>query len=521
MGDLLRYQTSLQLAQFLTCRGGAAHATTDTMKWGLRLQLLVLLAVLLALSYLPLGFAVATYTRVGLEQLQRDNALKLGRSVATHLAGQRAHVDPDVFLELARAQIAQRSVHALTLYDVSGKPSVSLGDPDLLRPLQDLPFASPSAQVHTVNTALGPAMLIVEASRAGNVGATVRFDAEVTGATQLTRLLGLYLGVSALALILALYFALTRWIVRPILDLEAAADRVVEGARRLSPPSRAPAEVMHLGRRLAQMTDRLVAEERQLREKIAEVERTTAELKQAQDSLIRSERLATVGRLSAGLAHEVGNPISALMGFLDLMLSGDLSPAQQRDFLERMHRETARIDRVIRDLLAYARPTADLAGGSKAPAGSLSEAVLDVISLLKPQKTFQRMDLVTDLFSGSDRVKLSHQALTQILLNLLMNAADACQHEGRLQIRTHVSSDAPGAALVLSVEDDGPGIDPRVKDSLFEPFVTTKEVGQGTGLGLSVTKGLVESVGGSIEVQDVPTGGARFVLSLPRDSERS
>lgn len=496
------------------------------MRWGLRVQLLVLLAVLLLLSYLPLAFAVATYTRVGLEQLQQDNALKLGRSVATHLASQRARTETDAFLELARVQIAQDAVHALTLYDLTGVPSVSLGDPELLRSLQDQRLNKLSRQVLTISTHLGPALLIIEPSPLGNVGATIRYDAEITGSAQLTRLLGLYLGTSALALIATLYFALTRLIVRPILDLEAAADRVAAGARHLLLPARAPREVTQLGHRLAQMTHRLLEEEQQLRTKVREIEAKTVELKQAQGSLVRSERLATVGRLAAGLAHEVGNPISALMGLQDLMLSGGLSPEEERDFLLRMRKETSRIDRVIADLLAYARPSVDRSSGARIVAGSLRQAVTDVIGLLKPQKSFQDLSVEADLHTGPDSVGLSQQELTQILMNLVMNAADACQQKGRILIKSCLGpKEAELAltsepALLLSVEDDGPGIDPKIKDSLFEPFVTTKDVGHGTGLGLSVTKGLVEAAGGTIAASGSELGGARFVMCLPRKAEQ-
>ncbi len=486
------------------------------MRWGLRLQLLVLLAVLLLLSYLPLSFAVATYTRVGLEQLQQDNALKLGKSVATHLAELREKTNADAFLDLARAQIDQQSVHALTLYDERGVPRVSLGDPELLRPLQDHSLSSSGQKVRILRTDLGPALLIIEPSPRGSVGATIRFDPEVTGATELTRLLGLYLGVSALALIAALYFALTRLIVRPIVDLEAAADRVAAGARRLSPPSRAPREVMHLAHRLSQMTDRLLREEEQLRAKVGEVEAKTLELKQAQGSLVRSERLATVGRLSAGLAHEVGNPISALMGLQDLMLSGELSSEEQTDFLERMRKETARIDRVIHDLLAYARPTQEL-GRDEGERGSVREAVSDVMALLAPQKNFQDMKLVAHLAEPPDRVTLSQQELTQVLMNLLMNASDACGYRGEIRILSEVQVDPN--RVRLCVEDDGPGVSDEMREQIFEPFVTTKDVGKGTGLGLSVTKGLVEGVGGSIYVEAAKGGGARFVLELPADLE--
>ena len=484
------------------------------MRWGLRVQLIVLLAVLLVLSYLPLAFAVATYTRVGLQQLQQENALKLGRSVATHLSEMRARTEPNQFLDLARAQIEQRSVHALTLYDPDGVPEVSLGDPDLLRPLQVQTLASDEKQVRTLTTKLGPALLIVAPSEAGNVGATIRYDAEVTGARQLTRLLGLYLVVSALALIAALYFALTRLIVRPIVDLEAAADRVAAGARRLSPPARAPREVMHLSHRLAQMTDRLLREEELLRAKVVEVESKTAELEQAQGSLVRSERLATVGRLAAGLAHEVGNPISALMGLQDLMLEGELSQAEKTDFLQRMRKETARIDRVVSDLLSYARPNRDLKQGVLGPGGSVRTAIFDVIALLAPQKSFQKMDISTHLHPGPDQVTLPQQELMQVIMNLLMNAADACKHAGQIDITTS----SEGDEIVLCVEDDGPGIDPDVADQIFEPFVSTKDVGQGTGLGLSVTRGLVEGAGGSIQAMAGDGGGAKFLLRFPKSA---
>lgn len=506
------------------------------MRWGLRVQLLVLLAVLLILSYLPLAFAVATYTRVGLEQLQQDNALKLGRSVATHLALQRSRTDPDEFLELARRQITQDSVHALTLYDVGGVPSVSLGDPELLAPLQHQRLSDSARQVRTISTKLGPALLIIEPSPVGNVGATIRYDAEITGSAQLTRLLGLYLGISALALIATLYFALTRLIVRPILDLEAAADRVAAGARHLLLPKRAPREVTQLGHRLAQMTHRLLEEERQLRLKVQEIEAKTVELNQAQGSLVRSERLATVGRLAAGLAHEVGNPISALMGLQDLMLSGGLTSEEERDFLLRMRKETARIDRVIADLLAYARPSVDRSTGALIVAGSVRQAVMDVIGLLRPQKSFQDLSVQADLHTGPDAVSLSQQELTQILMNLVMNAADACEQKGRILIKSYVAPDEESQAeqrdatqratdelsdLWLSVDDTGPGIPPKIKDSLFEPFVTTKDVGKGTGLGLSVTKGLVEAAGGTIVVCESELGGARFVMRLPRKGARA
>ena len=127
------------------------------------------------------------------------------------------------------------------------------------------------------------------------------------------------------------------------------------------------------------MTARLRAAEEAMRAKVDELERAGRELRAAQDQLVRSERLASVGRLAAGLAHEIGNPIAAVLGFQELLLAGGLDAAEQRDFLERMKRETERVHRVLRDLLDFARPMAR-SEAAEAP-GSVAQAIDDVIAL--------------------------------------------------------------------------------------------------------------------------------------------
>jgi signal transduction histidine kinase len=323
--------------------------------------------------------------------------------------------------------------------------------------------------------------------------------------------MGLYMAVGGVALLAAAYFALTRWIVRPILTLEQEAGRTQSGGR-LRQLERAPRELMSLSRKLADMTERLRQDEEALLRKIDELEARTDELREAQASLVRSERLATVGRLAAGLAHEVGNPISALMGLQDLMMTGHLSSGEQKDFLERMRKETERIDRVLSDLLAYARPGggAKRGRGDDSP-GDLPQAIADVLALLDPQGGFREVRLQTRIEQQVPAVPMSQEELTQVLLNLVMNAADACDKNGQVL----VSAQATAGKIRLIVEDDGPGIPTQIRDSLFEPFVTTKEVGKGTGLGLAVTRGLVEAAGGEVFVETSDLGGARFVIDFP------
>src|SRR5258708_6632416 len=155
-------------------------------------------------------------------------------------------------------------------------------------------------------------------------------------AVPLVRLVALYMIVFGLALLVFAYFSLTRLIVRPIDELVDAADRVASGARTLKVPRTGARELIELSTSVRTMAERLIAEEAALILKVDELTDTTTRLTTAQAQLVRSERMANVGQRSAGLAHEIGNPIAALMGMEDLILEGGLSPEEQRDFLPRM-----------------------------------------------------------------------------------------------------------------------------------------------------------------------------------------
>ncbi len=227
---------------------------------------------------------------------------------------------------------------------------------------------------------------------------------------------------------------------------------------------------------------------------------------------MRSERLASVGRLAAGLAHEIGNPIAALIGLEDLLIAGGLEPEEQKDFLLRMRKETERVNNILRDLLQFARPAAKKGESDEPSPGNVETAVYDTVALVSPQRTLQDIDLAVDVFPDLPEVTLSREQLVQVILNLVMNAADAVGSGGKVVIRAKPSD----LGVRLEVEDNGPGVASEVRDRLFEPFVTTKETGKGTGLGLAVCRGLVDASGGSIALEETEGGGARFVLELCR-----
>jgi signal transduction histidine kinase len=480
------------------------------MRIGLRLQLLGMLAALMLLAFLPLFFATRAYTRVAFANQRQKGVGELVQSVALHLAEARPRLDEGELLSLMSAQAEGGAVQAVFAFSRDGRVLMRAGRPELMNAMPAHLSAHRGPKLVSLRYAGHDLLAAIAPSPRGDVVTLGLLGGEDASAP-LTALMGLYMGVIALLALVVAYFALTRSIVRPILDLERDAERVAQGGRHLRPLAKGPAELVGLSHSLSTMTRKLLEEEDSLRRKIEEVESQAKLLEAAQASLVRSERLATVGRLSAGLAHEIGNPISALMGFEDLLLEGGLSEAEQRDFLTRMKRETARIHRVLGDLLAYARAPRPSLGGDTEP-GSVGRAVDEVLALLAPQKDLAEVSLVAEVEPGLSRVPLSQEELTQVLLNLVMNAVDACQRKGHVTV---AAARGDESRIVLSVSDDGPGIDPAVRDTLFEPFVSTKEVGKGTGLGLAVTRGLVESGNGSLRLDTSYSPGARFVVELP------
>jgi signal transduction histidine kinase len=365
--------------------------------------------------------------------------------------------------------------------------------------------------------------------QSGALLAQVRFPDAVLRSGQISRFIALYTISFAITLLLFTYFVLTRIIVQPIEQLVKSAEKVATGSRAFSAPNNRVREIQQLGVSLTVMTGKLLAEEETLRAKIDELTRTTQNLIETREQLIASEHLASVGRLAAGIAHEVGNPLAAILGMEDLLIAGDLPPDVQQDFLHRIRKETLRIHDVVRDLLDFARPeTKDLSRLSVEPNRGVShvKTVLDeVAELLRHQPIFRYIQLSIEVEDTTNLCIIDPKRLSQVVLNLSLNAMDALSermqsskdsdYEPRIRWTTSVRD----GETTLTIEDNGAGIPETVRQRIFEPFVTTKPVGQGTGLGLSVCRGLIEAVGGTIYLDQHYTNGARFVLKLPSCSK--
>jgi signal transduction histidine kinase len=280
-------------------------------------------------------------------------------------------------------------------------------------------------------------------------------------------------------------------------------------------------ELNRLSKALNSMLKRISADKEKLRSTVLSLERANLELKKAQKEIIQAEKLASVGRLSAGIAHEIGNPMGIVMGYLDLLKQEDIDREERDEYITRTEAEIERINTIIRQLLEVSRPS-----GSERTAVSVHELIHDTVSVLPVQPLMSNIELSLQLMAAEDTVLADSNQLRQVFLNLIINAADAISIEGggtagKLEIITALETGAdpetknPATRLKILFIDNGPGIDEESLDNIFDPFFTTKDPGRGTGLGLSVSFMIVESMGGTMAVTSEAGSGTTMKVSLP------
>ncbi|HZZ83811.1 MAG TPA: PAS domain S-box protein [Anaeromyxobacteraceae bacterium] len=240
---------------------------------------------------------------------------------------------------------------------------------------------------------------------------------------------------------------------------------------------------------------------------VALVARDASGRERLERQLMRSEKLAVVGSLAAGLAHEIGSPLTAISATAEYLLIDARDEAQRKE-LAAIVGETDRIGRLVRELLGFARSTP-----RRPQPVALGEAVERVRGLLRIPAEKRRVRLLCELPPGLPPVLCDPDALHQVLLNLLLNAVAAVAEGGRVGVRARLEDEAGEPAVTLEVHDDGPGVPEPLRERIFDPFFTTRS--DGTGLGLAVCAQAVASQGGDIRVGTGPLGGASFLVQLP------
>jgi len=333
-----------------------------------------------------------------------------------------------------------------------------------------------------------------------------------------------YILLNTLFLALFGFYLIYRSTIRPINRLVKRVEEFKEGDTFFLTSGAEQNEFGKLSSSLNVMLRRLEDNKAELKTGIRSLEKANLELQQAQEEIIRSEKLASVGRLASGVAHEIGNPIGIVLGYLGLLEGSDLNDEERRDFINRIEKEIGRINRTIRNLLDFSRPSK-----GEMRVVSVHKIIGDMVDILKPQPMVSDSEIFLDKGTKKDTVLADPDKLKQVFLNLSMNAIDAMgagqskdeSQKNTLSIQTSLSTETKADKRVnkskIHIEfiDNGSGIPAEDLTRIFDPFYTTKEPGKGTGLGLSVSLRIIEDIGGDIKVKSEPGKGTKIIVILP------
>ncbi|PYJ07744.1 MAG: hypothetical protein DME25_03135 [Verrucomicrobia bacterium] len=320
-------------------------------------------------------------------------------------------------------------------------------------------------------------------------------------ALQSTRQMLLLASGQGLLLSAAIIWLLVRRAARPLRALSVSAEAVGRGdfSRRVQVTSRD--ECGELAAAFNHMTENLQRSRQEL-------ESTVQTLKTTQAQLVQSEKLSSIGEFVAGVAHELNNPLTSVMGFSELLKRSDTDPKRQRH-LDLIHKSAQRCQKIVQSLLSFARrhtPERKLS--------NLNELVSGAVDFLQYQLRTSNVEVALRLDPHLPRTMVDPHQLQQVFLNILNNGRQAIEnHQPKGCL--HVSTETCGQNARIIFQDNGPGIPEENLSKVFDPFFTTKEVGKGTGLGLSICYGIIREHGGTITVSSQPGQGARFVIELP------
>jgi signal transduction histidine kinase/ActR/RegA family two-component response regulator len=287
----------------------------------------------------------------------------------------------------------------------------------------------------------------------------------------------------------------------PLIELRDSAEAVGRGdfSRRVRVRSRD--ECGELAKAFNRMTEDVQSAQTQLQQ-------TVTTLKTTQQQLVQSEKLSAVGEFVAGVAHELNNPLAAVMGFSELLRNANVDEKQKRH-LDLIFKSSQRCQKIVQSLLSFARRHQP----ERKPV-SVNLLIEDVLEIVAYQLRSSNVQVTCRLASNLPLVMADGHQVQQVLLNLLNNARQAIEaHQAGGQIT--ITTQARDEIICIGVQDNGPGISPENIQRIFDPFFTTKEVGKGTGLGLSLCYGLIKEHGGNITVTSQPGAGATFTIELP------
>ena len=357
-----------------------------------------------------------------------------------------------------------------------------------------------------------------------------------------------YVGVGSLVLLLLGAILISRTLVRPLENTLRAVRSICNGNPAERIPPAGDNEMGELVDTFNDMAEDLQRKQAAIDENVKVLKQMNRMLNQSQKEVIQSEKLASVGLLAAGVAHEVGNPLSAVLGYMDILIKGVDDPGIRQDYLTRVESEVLRIHRIVKDLREYSRPSP-----GRVRTVHLEEVIRETVEMVRVQGEFQGVAFRVEIQPGLPGVCVDDRQFQQVLVNLFLNAKDAMDGRGKIRLRAGTSHylpprerDAGGAScrrddppsvdfrllrknhpagrwpfmegqelVVIDVTDEGEGIRDEWLARVFDPFFTTKGAGKGTGLGLSVSQRIIESFYGDIRVRSRHGEGTTVRICLP------
>lgn len=239
-----------------------------------------------------------------------------------------------------------------------------------------------------------------------------------------------------------------------------------------------------------------------------------AKLQKTQVQLVQAEKMSSLGKLSAGVAHQLNNPLGGITLYAKLVLEEYDLPDEAREDIDRILHEAQRCRDTVKELLEFARQTSHMVRPQ-----DINKAISRTLFLLENQSLFQNIEIVRDFNETLPEVPVDIQQMNHVFMNIILNAAQAMDGKGKLVLKTDFSPAKD--SMLIDISDTGPGIPEEVMNHMFEPFYTTKEEGKGTGLGLSMVYGIVEDHGGKITADSAPGQGAVFKIELPLTTQHS
>lgn len=332
-----------------------------------------------------------------------------------------------------------------------------------------------------------------------------------------------------------------RTAIDPILRISRGAQAFAAGHYDTRVEVKGPREISVLAESFNRMADEVQKSVRKQDEHLQALESVNTELIATQVEMLRVEKLASVGRLSAGIAHEIGNPLSAILGYTSILLREDPDP-EAAQYLGYIEKETERIQRIISGLLEFSRPRE-----TRIETLDVNDLIRTTLELISPQELLKNVQMDLDLSDNLPPIQGDRYQLQQVLINILLNGAQAMDGEGELSVVSYErrlergevprrratdseeadyatmrrrSDDFPllhagGKVVTVSVRDTGHGIPEKIAVRIFDPFFTTKDPGEGTGLGLSIAFGIVQAHGGKLRVRSVEGEGTEVAVDLP------